>query len=147
MRKLVFTSPTKAFIDDRDENESLLLGPKWPNISLRSSETALYELKRLRDIDGLSWPEIASRKEYYPIPIGTLNDWYMTGKYPQKWKDKLRIVEDFRYRRACNMIDVKSCADTLEGYMHKDNIEKLIAELERRGYGSNRSGHRDGQVG
>lgn len=59
---------------------------------VRTPDTVSKAIKRLHDIQGLSYRKIALMPKYFPIPSGTIQSIATTGHVPKKWWDKLNIV-------------------------------------------------------
>lgn len=90
--------------------------PAQPLSSLpfTTSETICKRISWLRYTSELSYPLIAARDEFWPIPAGTIQQIYETGNIPHKWKPRLRWRTDKpRNRCSINLDDPKSAAQTI----------------------------------
>jgi hypothetical protein len=67
----------------------------------RNSEAVIERLRELHGIQGLSWPKIAARAEYLPIPAGTLCSIYHGYPIPKKWRKDLGLPKLIT-RSACH---------------------------------------------
>jgi hypothetical protein len=99
-------------------------------------------IRRLHDIDGLSFPKIAALDEFSPIPPSTLNSIYHGGKIPKKWNDQLNYPPPRPPRIAISLTDPTSAARTIKGHMDENNISMLV-ELLRRGNDRDTGGVQD----
>ena len=101
------TENEKAQID-YNASESLA------NLPFTTTEIICKRVNWLRSISELSWPEIAALAEFEPIPFGTLQQIYETGKMAHKWKKHLRWRPTHpRNRRAINLDDPVSAEKTI----------------------------------
>jgi len=115
-----------------------LLGPKWTkdNKHTRSNlGTLLRQLRQRKADTDMSYVDLRLESVLKALPYGTFVRFVKTGYLPTHWKKQLNLVDKISYQRSCNMIDPISTADTLEGYMHEINLNKLTIELQKRGYG------------
>jgi hypothetical protein len=116
-----------------------LLGPKWTKV-LKDGRlklgTSLEELRKRYAYTNVTYKDLSLESPWNALPYATFVRFVKTGHLPAHWKKQLNLVDKITYQRSCNMIDPISTADTLEGYMHATNINKLLAELQSRGYGN-----------
>ena len=99
------------------------------------STFATYEgirkrLRALHDSDGLSWPKIAARTEYFPIPAGTLYDIYCGKPIPRKWHEQLRYPPPRPPRIAIRLDNPESAARSIKGHMDRRVMAEMIALLK-----------------
>ncbi|MCK4828247.1 hypothetical protein KA005_71620, partial [bacterium] len=67
-------------------------------------------LKLLHDTSGLSFPKIAARREFTPIPPSTLNSIYHGGQIPKKWHKTLKYPPPRPPRIAIRLDNPESAA-------------------------------------
>ena len=128
-----------------------LLGPKWAKV-LKDGRlklgTSLEELRKRYAYTNVTYKDLSLESPWDALPYSTFVHFIKTGHLPAHWKKQLNLVDQITYQRSCNMIDPISTADTLEGYMHESNINKLLSELQSRGYGNEHAhGHGDNRAG
>jgi hypothetical protein len=87
-------------------------------------------LRALHDSQGLSWPKIAARGEYSPIPMGTLYTIYRGGAIPKRWHEKLRYPPPRPPRIAIRLDNPESAALSIQNNMRPDVIAELIELLK-----------------
>ncbi len=84
----------------------------------------------LHDIDGLSFPKIASRREFSPIPPSTLNSIYHGGPIPKKWNEKLNFPPPRPPRISIRLDNPESAARSIEKHMDPGIINQLLELLQ-----------------
>ena len=87
-------------------------------------------LRILHDTDGLSFPKIAARREFDPIPPSTLNSIYHGGKIPKKWQEQLRYPPPRPPRIAIRLDNPESAAMSIQNNMEPEVMAELIELLE-----------------
>ncbi|MHC4635707.1 MAG: hypothetical protein ACYSYU_10950 [Planctomycetota bacterium] len=101
----------------------------------KASAFASYEgirkrLRVLHDSDGLSWPQIAARSEYLPIPLGTLYGIYCGKKIPKKWHEKLNYPPPRSPRIAVSKTDMKRAAASIMNNVDPELVKELVELLK-----------------
>jgi hypothetical protein len=89
-------------------------------------------LRTLHDRDGLSFPKIAVRAEFSPIPPSTLNSIYHGGSIPKKWHKQLRYPPPRPPRISIRLDNPESAARSIRGHMEQGVIAELMELLERK---------------
>lgn len=92
-------------------------------------------LRMLHDTKHLSFPKIAARREFLPIPPSTLNSIYHGGKIPKKWHEKLRYPPPRPPRIAIRLDNPESAARSIQNNMDPGVIGELIELLQEDRYG------------
>ncbi|MHC4749236.1 MAG: hypothetical protein ACYTFW_05115 [Planctomycetota bacterium] len=95
---------------------------------------ASKRLKCLHDTYSLSWPAIAALDEYAGIPPSTLRDIAKKGIVPVKWRHRFPGVGaiDDRPRRAVNLDNMQSTANTIEPRINTNQLRDLIQILREK---------------
>ena len=86
-------------------------------------------LSALHNTWGLSWPKIAARAEFTPIPPSTLNSIYHGGPIPKKWHRKLRYPPPRPPRISIRLDNPESAARSIQKHMEPENIRELVELL------------------
>ena len=89
-------------------------------------------LRVLHDTDDLSWPKIAAKSEFSPIPAGTLYDIYCGKPIPKKWHEQLRYPPPRPPRIAIRLDNPESAARSIKGHMEAGVVEDLVDLLKER---------------
>ena len=89
-------------------------------------------LRVLHNTYGLSFPKIAARAEFTPIPPSTLNSIYHGGPIPKKWSEKLNYPPPRPPRISIRLDNPESAARSIKGHMEPDMIAKLVELLKEK---------------
>jgi hypothetical protein len=87
------------------------------------------QLRVLHDSKDLSWPKIAARDEYAPIPAGTLYDIYCGKLIPKKWHEQLRYPKPRPPRISIRLDNPESAARSIQKHMEAGVVAEMIGLL------------------
>jgi len=96
-------------------------------------DAPFFDVTNLHDTCGYSYRQIACLAPYdeIGIPVGTLATIRKTGRIPRKWLAPLGVTRyKPRPRRAINLADAASAADTIRRHASAEFVAELVKRLE-----------------